>query len=149
MTTLIPELVHATARRCRTTPARALAHLSRQPGMARWILGLWDCREAGPGLFAGASLFDGARGFVQPVVDAQQGTIEYRVGATPDALAPRIRARVTPGPALGYDEHCCVVTLEAWRTADMDDARWRRLVLTHEAEIELIRAQLESAPTES
>jgi NADPH-dependent curcumin reductase CurA len=79
------------------------------------------------------------------VVDAQAGTVEYLVGATPAALAPRIRARVAPGPALGYDAGTSVVTLEAWRTRDMSDERWMRLVHTHEAEIELIRAQLESA----
>jgi hypothetical protein len=33
----------------------------------------------------------------------------------------------------------------AWRSADMDDARWRRLCATHEVEIDIIRAELERA----
>jgi hypothetical protein len=142
----MPVLVHATARLCRCPPRQALDHLSLRPGMSRWILGMWDCTESSPGLFTGASLFDGGIGWVRVVVDGAAGNVEYLVGASPQALAPRIRARVTPGPLLGYDAGTCVVTLEAWRTQDMSDERWMRLAHTHEAEIELIRAQLESAP---
>ena len=38
-----------------------------------------------------------------------------------------------------------MVTLVAWRTGDMSDERWARLMHTHETEIELIRAQLAAA----
>jgi hypothetical protein len=142
MTSPAASLVHATARLCPVPVPQALAHLSEQAGMARWILGLWDCREVGEGLFAGASLFDGAQGFVRVVVDAARGEVDYWVGAEPQALARRIRATVLAGESLGHPAGTSLVTLEAWRTAGMDDARWARLQITHETEIELIRAQL-------
>jgi len=139
-------MVHATARLCQAPVAAALAHLSTQAGMSRWILGLWDCHEVETGLFQGASLFDGASGWVRVVVDAARGQVDYQVGATPTALKPRIRASVIDGPTLGYPAGSCMVTLAAWRTSDMDDARWARLMHTHETEIELIQAQLAASP---
>ena len=144
MTTFMPLLVHATARLCRCAPHRALAHLSTHAGMGRWILGLWDCREVEAGLFTGQSLFDGSTGWVRVEIDEACGRVDYLVGATREALTPRIQAKVTPGPALGHADSTAIVTLLAWRTADMSDERWMRLVHTHEAEIELIRAQLEA-----
>lgn len=137
--------VHATARLCPVPMDDALAHLSRQAGMSQWILGLWECREIESGLFTGRSLFDGGMGFVRVDVDALRGVVDYWVGVTPEVLAPRIRASVMAGEVLGYPQGTSLVTLEAWRTPDMDDARWARLVHTHETEIELIRAQLSVA----
>jgi hypothetical protein len=136
--------VHATARLCRASSAEALALLSNADGVARWNLGLARTREVAPGLLTGESRFDGSNAWVRVRVDAVRGHVEYSVGAHPDALAPRIQARVQPGAELGHPAHTCVVTLLAWRTAEMDDARWSRLQATHEVEIELIRAQLET-----
>lgn len=114
--------------------------------MSRWILGLWNCREMAPGLFTGASLFDGGQGWVRVVVDGARGQVDYLVGGTPETLVARIRANVIEGALLGHAAGTCLVTLEAWRTGDMSDERWARLMHTHETEIELIRAQLEAAP---
>ena len=139
-------MVHATARLCNATCAQAMAHLSTGAGMSRWILGLWNCRETAPGLFTGVSLFDGASGWVRVVADAGRGQVDYLVGATPETLVPRIRACVIDGPRLGHADGTCLVTLEAWRTGDMSEERWARLVATHETEIELIHAQLGAAP---
>lgn len=111
--------------------------------MARWNLGLWNAREAGAGLFTGESLFGGASGWVRVNADAARGLVEYRVGANPDSLEPRIQARVQPGAELGHPANTCIVTLLAWRTPEMDDARWQRLQASHDVEIDLIRAQLE------
>lgn len=138
-------LSHSTARWCAAPVAAALTHLGSAAGMARWNLGLWNCREVEPGLFTGASLFDGVVGWVRVQTDTQRGTVVYGVGSDPAALSPRIRASVIAGDVLGYAEGSCVITLEAWRTASMDDARWRRLVQTHETEIDLICSQLLAA----
>ena len=143
----MPSLVHSTARVCACSVEQALAHLGSAAGMARWNLGLWNCREVEPGLVTGQSLFDGAIGWARVQVDAARGVVDYRVGADPSALLPRIRASVLAGETLGHPEGSCLVTLEAWRTAGMDDERWNGLVRTHETEIDLIRAQLSSAPT--
>ena len=139
---LTRSLSHSTARWCAAGVPSALAHLASAAGMARWNLGLWNCREVEPALFTGESLFDGATGWVRVQTDPQRGVIVYLVGADPRALAPRIRASVVPGELLGYAGGSCVITLEAWRTAGMPDDRWLRLMQTHETEIELICAQL-------
>lgn len=141
--------VHAVARLCGASVQAALALLSTAAGLARWNLGLWHTSEQGPGLLAGVSLFGGGRGLARVQVDAERGWVDYQVGADEQALVARIQARVQPGPELGHAEGTCVVTLMAWRTAQMDDARWQRLCAAHEVEIEMIRAALESAPGRS
>ena len=138
--------VHAVARLCHASVAEALALLSSAQGLARWNLGLWNTRELAPGLMGGTSLFGGASGLVRVQVDAARGWVDYAVGSQADALVPRILARVQPGVELGHGSDCCIVTLLAWRTADMDEGRWQRLRAAHEVEIDLIRAQLEEAP---
>lgn len=141
---LSASLLHSTARRCTASVPAALAHLSSVAGMRRWNLGLWNCRETEPGLYTGESLFDGARGWLRVQADPARGLVDYLVGPDPERLAPRIRASVQAGDTLGHGADSCVVSLQAWRTADMSDARWQRLAQTHETEIELICSQLES-----
>lgn len=137
--------VHAVARLCRCSPAAALALLSEAEGLARWNLGLWHTRDAGPGLVTGRSLFGGGSGLARVQVNAQEGWVNYAVGASEAELVSRIQARVQSGPELGYAEGHCMVTLLAWRTAGMADDRWERLKAAHEVEIDLIRAALEGA----
>lgn len=112
--------------------------------MAHWNLGLWNTRAAGAGLFTGESLFGGDKGWVRVSADVARGVVDYAVGADPGSLEPRIQARIQPGAELGHPANTCIVTLLAWRTPQMDDARWHRLQATHEVEVELIRARLES-----
>lgn len=137
-------MVHAVARLCRAREADALALLSTAAGMGRWNLGLWQTREVSPGLMTGSTLFGGGEGFAEVVVDAATGVVDYRVGASAQALVPRIQARVQRGRALGHPEGTCLVTLLAWRAADMDEARWQRLIAAHEVEIDIIRGVLEA-----
>ncbi len=138
-------LSHHTTRLCAAPVAAALAHLTSAAGMSRWNLGLWNCREVEPGLFTGESLYDGAVGWVRIRVDASRGLVDYLVGPQPQALLPRIRASVVAGELLGYPAGSCLVGLETWRVAGSADDRWTRLVHTHEAEADLICAQLGSA----
>ncbi len=142
---MTPSPVHAVARLCRCTPSRALEHLATAAGMARWCLGLFETRDAGDGLVTGRSLFDGAVGWARIERDDARGTVAWHLGADPTRLSPRIHAAVVPGPVLGHPEGTVLVSMWAYRPAGMDDARWARLAAAHEAEIELIRAQLESA----
>lgn len=138
-------LAHVASRLCAVPAEAAFAHLTRAEGLARWNLGLWGCVDAGEGLVSGQSLFDGSRGFARIEADRERGCIDYAVGADPAALRVRIQARVLPGASLGHPEPCCLVLLLAWRPAGMDAARWARLQHVHEAELELIQAQLETA----
>lgn len=136
---------HVAARLCAVPADAAFRHLTAAAAMARWTLGLWECREVERNLLVGTSLFDGSRGWVRLEVDAARLAVDYWVGAERDVLQPRIHARVTRGDALGHSPQQCVVTLLAWRPALMTDERWHRLAATHETEVELIRAQLETA----
>jgi hypothetical protein len=138
-----PTDVHAVARLCKARVPDALALLSTAAGLARWNLGLWHTQEQAPGLLSGRSLFGGGHGLAQVQVDTARGWVDYRVGSDAQHLVLRIQARVQPGAELGYAADSCIVTLMAWRSADMDDARWRRLCRTHEVEIDIIRAELE------
>ena len=121
----------------------ALAFLSDGLALGRWALGAWNTEAAGGGVFRGRSLFDDCVAYVMPVADPAQAWVDFHVGATPERLAPRIRAVVAPvGPANAAKPVSCLVTLIAWRDASMDDARWLRLVRCHDTEILLIQALL-------
>lgn len=115
--------------------------------LGRWSLGCFDTVATDtPGIYAGRSLYDGGQGWFKIVNDRQSLWIEYHVG-TPDNLVARIAAKVIPGPVLGHDATISVFSLMAWRTTAMDEARWARLCAAHEAEIDLIKAQIESLYT--
>ena len=121
---------------------RAYAFLADGLAVGRWALGSFQARRVGPNLFRGRSLFDGAAVLYRPIGDRARLTVDYHVGTDPQALVPRVMARVLPGEATGRDPRSCVVTLVAWRDAAMTDARWERLVACHEVEIRLVQAQL-------
>lgn len=122
---------------CAAAPHAALAFLADGLRLGRWGLGSMDTVEVAPGLVRGTSLFDGSHSYIRPVADEASATVTYHVGSTPEALSPRIRASVQPGP------RGCTVSLHAQRAPGMDEARWQRLVRCHEVEILLIQAQLE------
>lgn len=136
---------------CEGTVDAAVGHLSSAAGFSQWSLGMQSCCEHAPGLLCGRSMFDGGSGWVRPVVERWAGAnaaageagarIDYLCGAHPDQLALRIAATLMPGSWLGYPAGV-MVSLLAWRTAGMSDQRWQQLIAAHEAEIELIRAQL-------
>lgn len=122
----------------------AFGYLSDPIKLGRWSLGCFDTEAAAePGLYTGLSLFDGGRGWYRIEADAALLSIDYLVG-TPDRLTHRISARVMAGAPLAYADATCLATLIAWRPADMEDDRWRRLCASHDAEIWLIKAQIET-----
>ena len=59
------------------------------------------------------------------------------------SLKPRISIRIIHANTISKDEPCCVVTLNAWQDSQMNDERWKRLCVTHEAEIHLLKALIE------
>ena len=70
--------------------------------------------------------------------------VDFEVGGDPSDLVRRISARVVPGPEIGRGPDSSLVVLTAWRTASMDDERWRRLVVAHETEALLLRRRIEA-----
>lgn len=114
-----------------------MAFLADGLRLGEWAFGCWQTEAVGGGVVRGHSLFDDSASWVLPVADEVGMTVVYHVGGAPDALTPRIRALVQADPA------GCRISLHAARTADMDDARWLRLVRCHELEVLLIQARLE------
>lgn len=140
------ELCHATAQLVAAPPARCLDVIADPDTVGRWALGSWDTREIRPGLIQGHSLIDGAATVARIRRDDAAGLVDFDVGGDPDGpLAHRISVRVHDGEALGYGAGTGLVVLSAWRPAAMDDARWARLTAFHEAEILLLKAQIERA----
>jgi hypothetical protein len=113
--------------------------------LGRWSLGCFGTEAAGePGLYTGVSLYDGGRGWFRIDADRSRHIVDYHVGDAASQV-PRVSARVVAGPACGLPPTACYVTLTAWRVHGMDDARWSRLCAAHEAEIWLIKSQIETA----
>ena len=135
-------LSHSVSAECAVPARRAYEFLSDGLEVGRWALGSFDARKVDENLFRGRSLFDGSEVLYRPVGDPARLIVDYHVGNDPEALVPRVMARVVPGEATGRDRRSCIVTLVAWRDASMSDARWERLVAAHEVEIRLIQAQL-------
>ena len=138
-------LSHCATTACDAAADVAFAFLADTSRLGSWALGCWDAEPAGERTVRGTSLFDASTSYVRADPDSARLSIDFAVGADPDELVHRISARVIPGTALGYGENSSLVTLLAWRPAQMSDERWSRLVASHEAEILLLRARIEEA----
>jgi hypothetical protein len=137
------ELAHACTALVEIDAEAAFAFLADPKALGGWALGCWGASVDQAGRFHGRSLFSGEETWGRIDADAARLVVDYLVGGPPDDLLPRISARVVPGSATGRPENVCLITLTAWRAAGMDDARWRQLIAAHEAEILLIKGQLE------
>jgi len=137
------DTAHHTAIRV-AVPARfAFERLSDARFVGGWSLGSMALEPAGDGMFRGRSLFDGSDAFVEIRPDPAHGLIDFAVGSR-ETRVPRIWIRVAPGGPLGFAEDSCVVGMGALRAAITPDAAWARTRTTHETEILLIKAQLET-----
>ena len=135
------ELVHCVSSLCSAHPDHAFAYLSDPDRLGEWSLGCWEARSE-DGTVRGSSLFDGAEAVVRVIPVAEQKIVDYEVGSDPERLVRRISARVVPGDVVG-EPGTSLVVLTAWRERSMDDDRWHRLVVAHEAEILLLRHGIE------
>jgi hypothetical protein len=141
------DVAHACTTLVEVDAETAFAFLADPKALGGWALGCWDASVDPAGRLYGVSLFSGEETWGRVEADPARLVIDYLVGSRPDELSPRISARVVPGPVTGRPDGVCLVTLTAWRGASMDDARWRQLVAAHEAEILLIKGQLERSRT--
>jgi hypothetical protein len=122
----------------------AFERLSDGHALGRWALGSMGLEPAGqPGIWRGHSLFDGSEAIVEIVAHPELGLIDYHVGDL-DVRSPRIAIRVTPGPDWGLGQDACLAAMTTWRVQWMDDARWARTCTTHELEVLLFKAQIET-----
>lgn len=140
----LPEHAHMTAALVAVPADFALERLASAQFVGGWALGSMGLEPAAPGVFRGQSLFDGAPAHVEIRPSPELCLIDYAVG-TAEHRTPRIFIRVTPGTVIGHPGACCLITLQAMRGATTTPDGWRRTCLAHEAEILLIKAQLEHA----
>lgn len=138
-------LAHSVSSLCTVAADRAFAYVSSPDRLGEWALGCWGAVPSGAGIVRGTSLFDGTESFARPLADGERLVVDFQVGDRPDRLARRISVRVVPGEEIGEAATTSLVVLTAWRIRSMDDERWRRLVVAHEAEILLLRHRIESA----
>jgi hypothetical protein len=136
------ELVHSVSTLCSAQPDHVLAYLSDPARLGEWSLGCWGAKAVGASA-RGTSLFDGTEAYVRVIPLPEQRIVDFEVGDDPARLVRRISARVVPGEEIGGGPGSSLVILSAWRTESMDDERWRRLVVAHEAEILLLRHGIE------
>ena len=126
-------------------PAESVfARMADAQNLHRWSFGTWKTEIAADGLVRGTSLFDGGSIHVRIEADERRGIIDYHLGVDPQRLVPRIQLRVVPGDHVGLESEQSVLTFIAWRSEMMDDDRWRRLTASHEMEVMLIKAMIES-----
>jgi hypothetical protein len=137
------ELAHACTALVEVEAETAFTFLADPKALSGWALGCWGASVDEAGRFHGRSLFSDEETWGRIDADPARLVIDYLVGSRPDDFSRWISARVVPGPVTGRNDNVCLVTLTAWRAAGMDDARWRQLVAAHEAEIFLIKGQLE------
>ncbi|MEZ5653216.1 MAG: hypothetical protein R3E87_22000 [Burkholderiaceae bacterium] len=135
--------VHAAGVSVAVAAGTAFAFLADPVHLASWAKGLVGQRVVAPLLVRGRLVHESTPTWCRIEPAPAQRIVTYRLGADPDTLQPRIVAHVMDGAVLGGDAGGCVITLLAWRTAGMSDARWASLCAGHEAEVQTVRALLE------
>ncbi|MBM3549668.1 MAG: hypothetical protein FJX54_22240 [Alphaproteobacteria bacterium] len=136
---------HAVSIELAVAAERAFAFMSDPKAMDRWSFGTWKIVLHEGGLVEGSSIFDGSVTWVRIDADKQRGVIDYHLGKERNALTPRIMARVIPGDRLDLGVDKCVLSMIAWRTRNMPEERWKRLVASHEFEVFLLKSLIEAS----
>jgi hypothetical protein len=141
---VVDTLSHTTSIEVGAPAQISFAFMADGMKMGQWAFGSWDRRHVEDDLFVGTSMFSGNDVYVRMIADPDRLLIHYEVGPSPDTLAPRVIARVVPGPELGYAEGRSIVTLVLWRDASMSDENWSMIASAHETEMYIIRRLIES-----
>ena len=138
-------MTHVVSIELAVTADRAFAFMSDPKALDRWSFGTWKTVLHEGGLVEGSAIFDGSVTWVKIDADRARGVIDFHLGKDRDALTPRIMARIVPGERLDLGANNCVLTMVAWRTRNMSDERWQRLVASHEFEVFLIKSLVEAS----
>lgn len=136
-------LCHSSTIEVNAPASIAFGYLSDGMSQGDWTLGSMERRKLEENLYSGISLFDGAELFIRIDADAERLMIYYHVGGDVDNLQPRNLVRIVPGAVVGKKENTCLVTLLTWRSALVDDARWKLTCVSHETEMFIIKNRLE------
>lgn len=125
-------------------PSTAIAYVADGLKQGEWALGSIDRREIGDGLFEGKSMFGAGTEYIRIRVDAENQMVYYDVGHSLDDMRTLNVIRVVPGLVLGCEAESCVMTLLSWRVQGTPDEAWTRNCVSHETEMYIIKARLES-----
>jgi hypothetical protein len=126
-------------------PARqAFNYMADGIKQGEWTFGSWDRRQVGDQLFVGRSMFDDKETFIRIDADEERLVIYYGIGEDPEHLQMRNMARIVRGQDLGWEDSRSLVTLLAWRSAFMNDDRWKQLCVSHETQMFIIKARIEA-----
>jgi uncharacterized protein YndB with AHSA1/START domain len=136
--------MHADAVRIAAPAGTVFDFMASPAELHRWSFGTWETTLHEDGLVEGRSIFDGSVTWVRIEASRPHLLVDYHLGPSPDALKPRICARVVPAPHVGGAEGESVLTLLAWRDPAMADARWDRLTRAHGFELFLIKSLIET-----
>jgi hypothetical protein len=109
-----------------------------------WALGSIDRRQIGEDLFEGTSMFGVGTEYIRIRADHENHVIYYDVGHSLDDLRTVNVIRVVPGATLGRPAASCIVTLMSWRSEGTPEDAWTRTCVSHETEMFIIKARLES-----
>jgi hypothetical protein len=134
---------HSVTREIKASWEHAFRYLSDPLNLGNWALGTFQAEPSDiEGLYVGTSLFSGERNWFRLDAVEHLRLVDCYVGDR-DLQLPRISIRIVPADHIGRKQNTCLVTINAWRDANMDDERWWQLCVSHEVEILLIKAQLE------
>ncbi len=122
----------------------AIAYVADGIKQGEWALGSIDRREIGEGLFEGTSIFGAGTEYIRIRVDDDNQVVYYDVGHSLDDMRTLNVIRVVPGSVLGGEAQSCVMTLLSWRVQGTPDEAWARNCVSHETEMYIIKARLES-----
>ena len=122
----------------------AIAYVADGIKQGEWALGSIDRREIGEGLFEGTSMFGAGTEYIRIRVDDDNQVVYYDVGHSLDDMRTLNVIRVVSGPVLGGEAESCVMTLLSWRVQGTPDEAWSRNCVSHETEMYIIKARLES-----
>ena len=126
-------------------PAQKVFDFMADPGrLTLWSFGTWKTTQDTDGLITGRALADNAQVLLRIDPDPLMLMIDYHLGATREALQPRIFARVVRGTVTGHGAGASTLILTALRSADMDDVRWQRMCRAHAFEVDTIKTLIES-----
>jgi hypothetical protein len=112
--------------------------------LGKWALGCQKVEQTSEdGVYSGISLFNKEKGYFKLEVNKNWRIIDFHVGNS-EIFVPRISIRIIPGEYYAASESVCMITLDAWRNADMSDARWHQLCVCHETEVFLLKSLIET-----
>lgn len=119
-------------------------HLSDGRKLGRWALGSVDLKPGVKGhVCHGVSLFDESAADAEIRPHPTLDLIDFHFGPNADRR-PRVSIRVTPGADWGLNAQTCLVAITTWRDCGMTDDRWQRTCRTHDLEVLLFKAQIET-----